>query len=112
MDRTDLETYMTKHGVSLDALGIKEIGLPREEALGAIFLIREAKLPILGGDVYRQVSSVLMPDCSNWYCEPKSNEGPHVYLQRSWSAAEDYIKNYPVHSDYVPLFVIVLGKLV
>jgi hypothetical protein len=104
--------FLAEKGRSLEDLGLAETALLREDALAAISLIRQASVPILGGDVYMQDGTDLFPAHANWSCDPTRNEKPDEYLARSWSVAESYIKNYPPDLRVITWFVLVIGRLV
>jgi hypothetical protein len=106
----ELDGLFTKSGVSLAALGIRDIGLLRIDALNAVEIARHAKLPILGGDVYFRRDDRIELAYANWQVKPKPPEEHDTYLLRSWDNAETYIKNFPEPSDADVLFGIVFGR--
>jgi hypothetical protein len=97
-------------GVSLAALGLKEIALERDDALQAVGLLREAFVPILGGDVYQKRSTGIQPAYANWHSDSKPGETQDAYCSRSCSETENYIKKIPESSEAPPLFVLVTGN--
>lgn len=101
---------MASSGVSLDTLGIRDIGLSRENALRAVEILRHENLSILGGDVYIRRGDRLEVAHANWYADPKPDEGREAYLRRSWDKAETYIKSFPEVADAEVLFAIVVEK--
>jgi hypothetical protein len=106
----EFNALLAKSGVSLAALGIRDIGLLRSDALNAVEIARHARLPILGGDVYFRRRDRIELAYANWYVNRKPPEERDTYLRRSWDKAETYIKNFPEPSDAEVLFAIVVGK--
>ena|SRR6266478_3141219 len=101
---------LNTNGVSLQTLGIRDIGLERSEALLAIEFLKEDSIPILGGDVYLRNGAAIEPSYANWHCDPKPGESKEDYFTRSWLTAEDYIRKYPEPVNGKPLFGIVIGE--
>lgn len=97
-------------GVSLAALGIRDIGLSRGDALRAVEILRHGKLSILGGDVYLKRGDRVEVAHANWYADPKPEEDRETYLHRSWDKAEVYLKNFPERADAEALFAILVEK--
>jgi hypothetical protein len=107
-----LERYqqlLEARGVSLQSFGVRDIALRREDAALALKYLREASVPVLGGDVYFQRDSRLELAYANWHCDANAGEPPGDYLSRSVVAAEQYIRRFPDHPDVTPLFAIVAG---
>jgi Immunity protein 40 len=64
------------------------------------------EIGILGGDVYKLISTHLDPLPENWSCEPTEKESEGEYYLRSKSESLKYIKNYPVQPGKKILFSI------
>ncbi len=105
----EFDELLRKSGISLASLGIRETGLLRSDALTAVEILRRARLPILGGDVYFRRERQIVVAYANWYAEAKPSEDYETYLNRSWDIAEQYVQKFPVTSDAEALFVIVVG---
>jgi hypothetical protein len=100
---------MASSGVSLDTLGIRDIGLSRGNALRAVEILRHENLHSRG-DVYIRRGDRLEVAHANWYADPKPDESREAYLHRSWDKAETYIKSFPEVADTEVLFAIVVEK--
>jgi len=110
---TALEEYhalLARSGVSLSPLGFRRTGLPRIDALRAVEILRQAKCPVLGGDVYLRRGDRLEFAYAGWHADPKPAEDQETYLRRSWDTTDAYIKNYPESADAEVLFVIVFKE--
>jgi hypothetical protein len=97
---------LAEQGVSLDSLGSKEVALDRRNALEAVKLLAEDRIPILGGDVYFYHEGRMTVAYANWYTEREADESEGVYLQRSWEKAKDYISHFPESAEKTPMFVL------
>lgn len=49
---TTYDRLLAEKGISLSAIGLREFGLTRQDALIAVDLLHTAGFPVLGGDVY------------------------------------------------------------
>jgi hypothetical protein len=96
-------------GVSLRSLGIRDIALERDDALRAVEFLRNASVPILGGDVYIKRGEKIELTYADWHSDPKPGENADDYLARSWATMESYIKAYPQPSNAATLFALVIG---
>jgi hypothetical protein len=94
-------------GISLTELGLREIALPRPEALHAVTLLQRDAIPILGGDVFFRQGSKIEWASANWYGNPKPGEGRDEFDGRSTETASKYIEAFPSRADVEPLFAIV-----
>lgn len=107
---TMIEYYaqlLATKGVSLGKLGLREVALRREDALGAIRALRESSVPILGGDVYFEQQGNVEPAYANWYVDRQDAESRKDFADRSCSKAESYVAGFPTATDKQPLFVLV-----
>ncbi len=102
---------LKESGISLASLGIRDVGLLRADALKTVEILRSAKLPILGGDVYYRRGDRVEVAYANWYADPKPTEDHETHLRRSWDKAEAYVRNFPEPSDAEVLFAIVVGEI-
>lgn len=101
---------LKSHGVSPEALGIRDIALERSEALVAIECLKADSIPILGGDVYLRNDAAIEPSYANWHCDARPGESKEDYFKRSWLIAEEYIRKYPEPVIGKPVFAIVIGE--
>jgi hypothetical protein len=101
------QQLLQTRGIALQGFGVRDVALGREDAISALQFLREAAVPVLGGDVYFQRDSGLELAFANWHCDPKAGESPQDYLRRSLVAAEEYIKRFPEHRGVTPLFALV-----
>jgi hypothetical protein len=108
----EFEELLAVSGVSLASLGIRDIGLSRSDALKGVEILRNAKLPILGGDAYFRHGERITLATANWYADPRPFESKEDYLSRSWDSAKTYITRFPQPIDAELLFSIVVGELV
>jgi hypothetical protein len=106
----DYQALLVNKGVQLGIPGLKDIGLQRANALYAVKLLRTTAIPILGGDVWFRRGSKIEPAYANWHTDGEIGEDKGTYLQRTWDSTEQYIREFPVHTDAEPLFVLVTAK--
>jgi Immunity protein 40 len=106
----DYQQMLSSKGVPLDGLGIREVGLTRDDALQAIGFLESESIPILGGDVYFRRGSKIETAYANWYSDPVPGEDRSEFLGRSWKRAREYIKDFPERQGVDPLFVLVVGR--
>lgn len=106
----DYKQLLGGKGIVLKALGVNDIALERNDALLAVEFLRNAEVPILGGDVYLERARGIELAYANWHCDPSQDEDRSHYLQRSWSTAESYVKSYPEPADAKVLWAFVVGK--
>ncbi|MFO0425894.1 MAG: Imm40 family immunity protein [Planctomyces sp.] len=105
------EQLLLDCGVPLAEEWPQEVGLRRNDALLAINLLRIAKRPILGGDVYRMSSERKEPAYANWHCDADSSEELAAYASRSAALSIKYITDFPATSDNSELlFVLVVAR--
>ena len=108
----EFETLLTASGVSLASLGIRDIGLCRDDALKGIEILRSTQIPILGGDAYFRHGDRITLAKGSWHVDPRPFESREDYLNRSWNSAEAYVTEFPQPVDAELLFSIVVGELV
>jgi hypothetical protein len=107
---TEYQKLLDDRGVSLDALGLGDVALERDDALRAVELLKRASVPILGGDVYFKQASVIKLALANWHTDHRPAEDRDHFLARSWEDTIRYITGFPSRADVLPLFSLVLGK--
>jgi hypothetical protein len=109
-DSKEFEELLKNAGISLATLGLRDIGLLRNDALRAVEILRNTNLPILGGDVYFRRKDRIKFAYANWIADPNPSEDRETYLRRSWDTTEAYLRSFPESSDTEPLFVIVVPR--
>lgn len=95
-------------GRSLTVIGVRNWALDREKALNALTKLAKINVPVLGGDVYSVQDGVIDSTYDNWYCNRNNLESDSAYMERSISAARDYILKFKPHKSM--LFAIVPGE--
>jgi len=103
----DYAQLLATRGVSLGKLGLVEVALRRDDALGAIRVLKESSVPILGGDVYFEQQGNVEPAYANWYVDRQDAESRKDFADRSCLKAESYVADFPKAMDKQPLFVLV-----
>ena len=106
----EFRAFLNSRGVALHDLGMDEKALARADALEAIPILRQAEIPILGGDVFREVGTEVQLAYANWSCNRESSEATPAFATRSAAKAETYIQSYPERLGERPLFLFVLAK--
>jgi hypothetical protein len=96
--------------ITLSGMGIRDIGLTRENALRAVSLLQKDSVPILGGDVFFRRGSKIEVAYANWHSDPKPGEDRDAYNGRSWTATFKYIQDFPDRPDVELLFALVVGR--
>jgi hypothetical protein len=105
------EQLLLDCGVPLAGEWTQEVGLRRNDALLAIDLLRVAKRPILGGDVYRMSSERIEPAYANWHCDADSGEELAAYASRSADLSIKYITDFTTTPDNSELlFVLAVAR--
>lgn len=92
-------------GRFLEKWGVRNWALTREQALTAIDQLAEARIGVLGGDVWIARSSDLFATGDNWFSERRGDESEADFVERSLAHARAYIMNYRLSAQ--PLFAIV-----
>lgn len=60
----------------------------------SIDILKNEKIPILGGDVYYIDKNYIHYTYDNWHIQRESNESYHSYLNRSINFSREYINKY------------------
>jgi hypothetical protein len=102
------QQLLSDKGLSLSRLGLRDIGLERNDALAAVELLRNSAQYILGGDVFFKHGDEVKVAYANWHSEPRESETYEEFASRSCEEAKDYIEKFP-ESDAMALFVLVIG---
>lgn len=100
-------------GYSDDAVVINK-ALNKQEALEALELYYNLKIPVLGGDVFylKDNDEIVWTD-DNWYVNQQENETDIQFLNRSIEESQNYINNYNnlFKKDCIFLFDIVCREI-
>ncbi len=73
--------------------GSDEIGLKVNDALKGIELLKNERVPILGGDILSDETGELAYTYENWYCDQNPDENQFDYVDRSYEYAMNYLSN-------------------
>jgi hypothetical protein len=109
-DGSTFEQLLAAKGVSLQALGLKELALHRADALLAAEQLREASAPILGGDVYFVRGSSVEQAFANWHSDRRPGEGWREFAERSYRETTRYLEAFPHRPEVSPVFVLVVAQ--
>ena len=101
--------FLTSRGVSLEALGLAERAVGREDALRAVDLVKSVGGTILGGDVYLDEGGRIESAYANWYSERRDDESSESFATRSCGESRTYISKYPNAPTGHVLFVLVVA---
>lgn len=101
--------FLESRGVSLDALGLAERALGREDALRAVDLVESEGGTVLGGDVYVEDGDRIESAYANWYSERRDDEPSTSFVTRTCLESRAYIAKYPDPPQGRALFVLVVA---
>jgi hypothetical protein len=104
------DELLIRAGISLAQMNVRDIGLLRDDALLAVECLKDAEIPILGGDVWYRRHGKFELAYANWYADQKPGEDRRTYSYRSWTAAKQYVRDFPKQAGVEPLFVFVVGR--
>lgn len=107
MNLTTFQIWLEENGRKRTESVGGEIVLGKETALKAIDLLEDAKLIVLGGDVYRLNDNFYDPTYDNWYCEQDNDESSQHFSKRSIEIARRYISQYSDPLDGTIWYVLV-----
>lgn len=94
-------------GVPLEAIGIQNWGLTKDQSLEALEKFSILNIAILGGDVLEKNNGQIQHNYDNWYCERLLEETENEFMTRSIEVAKNYIRNYKPQKNDKIFFVIV-----
>lgn len=106
---TEYRSLLMSRGISLQCFGLTEIALSRDDAIVAVSLLRNASIPILGGDVYFKTVTGIESAYANWHSDPMEGEDRDCFVSRSCVETTDYIKGFP-STEATPIFVLVIDS--
>lgn len=100
--------FIIRHGIHLSThIGVDEFALLKSDALKALQMLQEHRIPVLGGDVYCNDNGKIKYTYDNWYCDRENNENNDEYALRSIINAKYFIENYTLLGNGSPIFVLV-----
>jgi len=86
-----LPEQIISSGISLESIGVNEVAWEYEMALSVVDFLKDNRMPILGGDVYKRIAGEVVPTYDNWFV----NRSECGYLmQRTFEKAKTYILDY------------------
>ena len=100
--RKRIEEYSVLKGVPLKHLGINEYAWKYDDAMVLIDMLKDANIPVLGGDVYTVKDGAIRSTYHSWYVN-----NPQEIMSESWNRAKEYIKQYESSNRDQSLFVFV-----
>ena len=102
--------FLERRGRSLEALGLAERAVGREDALRAVDLVESERGTILGGDVYVEDGGRIESAYANWYSERRDDEPTESFATRTCAESRSYIARYPNPPQGQVLFVLVVTE--
>jgi len=108
MDLSNYIELLKNRGKPLMAIGVNSFALDKESALIAIGFLQEANIPILGGDVFKQLEEKLTLTYDNWSCQKEKYSSNEEYINASLEEAKEYIENYKANRNELVYFELVL----
>ena len=99
------DAFVKQHGCPL--LGVTDVGLRLQDALTAVELAREERVPILGGDIYALEGGRMRPAHRNWHTDPLEGESEMDFARRSWVRSEEFLREFP-WSEYADAVVAIV----
>jgi hypothetical protein len=109
-DTSTFAQLLVTKGVSLQKLGLREVGLPRGDALRAVELLRASSVSILGGDVYFTRGDSVEQAFADWHTDRQPGEERSAFADRSCQQTKAYIESFPHRPGVAPLFVLVVSQ--
>jgi hypothetical protein len=111
MLRRTLPRELMSVGISLDSLGFEDFAWLPQDALEIIRKLTEARIPILGGDVFFLQNNKPTHTIDSWYIKRKEEyASPKAFLEESEQKAVNYIKAYTKRNGSAYCFSFVLYK--
>ncbi len=110
MDYSKYHLFLKNNGISLIDQGFNETVLNKKKSLSAIEILRELKIPILGGDIYRLrlTDNEIVCTFDSWYCQRDEYNSYDEYLKYSWDISYKYITAYNDNEDGSIFYCIVI----
>jgi hypothetical protein len=104
------EQLLAAKGISLQKLGLREVGLLRADALLAVEQLRASSVPIQGGDVYFIRGEKIEQAFANWHSDQRPGEAGTEFAERSCGETTKYIDSFPHRPEVTPVFVLVVPR--
>lgn len=108
--QTNLPSDLFLRGVSLEEIGISNYAWKMQDALLALEILREKRIPILGGDVY-QIENGIKTTIDGWHTNRKNSVQPNAYLVESHKKTVDYIVAYASKNGGNYCYSLVIDKI-
>lgn len=89
--------FLEHRGPSLEALGLAERALGREDALRAVDLVESERGTILGGDVCVEDGGRIETAYANWYSERRDDEWIESFATRTCAESRSSIAKIYTH---------------
>ena len=95
---------LLKKGYSLEHLGILEYAWKKKEIEKILFILKENKIAVLGGDVYRLNKNKVESTYDGWFLQ---KDGSSEFMERSMEKVLTYINEYECRNGENFLYVLV-----
>lgn len=105
----EYQLLLESKGIPLRRFGIADIALSRADAILAVSFLRNASIPILGGDVYYQKYSGIELAYANWHSDPVNGEDRDSFVTRSCLETLNYIEGFP-STEHTPIFTLTIDQ--
>lgn len=99
------DIYFEK-GVSLESAGVNDRAFVPEDALSVLNILRDAGVPVVGGEVWKIDGDKLRMTNDIWEVDRSGCLDEYAYLQKSLSLAEKQTRKYILDGDFLILFSI------
>lgn len=91
--------FVKTNGINLKDMGICSYILGYDNAIKALEILKNNKIPILGGDLYVKNGNKFETSSESWYCNQIHGEPRNNYALRSYIKAIDYLKIFEPQKD-------------
>jgi len=91
--QANLPSDLFLRGISLEEIGVSNYAWKMQDALLALEVLREKRISILGGDVYR-IENGIKTTIDGWHTNRKDFVQSSAYLVESHKKSVDYIVAY------------------
>lgn len=98
------EKFLLQHGQPLEVLATNGRALSRADALRAVDLLEEARVPVLGGQVFFSKDAIFERAPAGWYAELPKGQSYEQFVSRTCIEGRAYISKFPEPLDAVPMF--------
>lgn len=103
------QQFIKERGMPLkETLGVNEVAFNRNDALSLLEIMKELKMPVLGGDVIIvDDQGAVSYTHDNWHYDRISNDTHEAYVINSIAKAEGYIRQFPEQTGAKYYYVVV-----